>query len=224
MEQGSLSGKTAIVTGASSGIGRGSALVLAGAGAQVVVADIDDDGGSETVRLIQAADGAASFAHVDVTIRAQVHAVIDDTVALYGGLDIMHANTGITLYVDLEEMQEADMDRLLGVNLKGALLCAQLAIPAMKSRGSGSIVFTSSVLNTIGFPQCVVYSSTKAALIGLTRTLAVEVGKHNIRVNCVSPGTINTPMLDRDMADHERCRGRRLQAPGARGQRAGQDR
>jgi NAD(P)-dependent dehydrogenase (short-subunit alcohol dehydrogenase family) len=98
-------------------------------------------------------------------------------------------------------MTEADFERMLDTNFKGFLLCAKHAIPAMKRAGGGSIVFCSSVLNTIGFPQCVVYSATKAGMIGASRSLAVEVGKYNIRVNVVSPGTMNTPMLARDIAD-----------------------
>jgi NAD(P)-dependent dehydrogenase (short-subunit alcohol dehydrogenase family) len=198
---GKLIGKTAIVTGAGAGIGRGSAIVLAGAGARVVVGDIDDKAGTETVRRIEQAGGEAIFVHVDVAKNDEVSSLIAQAEQAYGGLDIMFANAGITHYIDLEEMDESQMDRVLDINLKGALLCAKYSIPAMKKRGGGSIVFCSSVLNTIGFPQCVVYSATKAGMVGTARTLAVEIGKHNIRVNCVSPGTINTPMLARDVAD-----------------------
>lgn len=201
-----LQNKVAVVTGAASGIGRGSARVLSQHGARVVVADIDDKGGAETVRLVTDAGGTASFCRADVTRADQIVALVAYAEKTYGGLDIMHANAGMTDYVDLEAMTEEQMDRVLDLNLRGALLCAQYSIPVMKKRGGGSIVFTSSVLNTIGFPQCVVYSATKAGMIGATRTLAVEVGKHKIRVNCVSPGTINTPMLARDVADMQPMR------------------
>lgn len=196
-----LKGKVAVVTGAAAGIGRGTAQVLAQHGARVVVADIDDKGSAETVARIAKAGGTACICHADVMRADQIAALVAFAEKTYGGLDIMHANAGITDYVDLEAMTEEQMDRVLDLNLRGALLCARYAIPAMKKRGGGSIVFTSSVLNTIGFPKCVVYSATKAGLIGATRTLAVEVGKDKIRVNCVSPGTINTPMLARDVAD-----------------------
>jgi NAD(P)-dependent dehydrogenase (short-subunit alcohol dehydrogenase family) len=196
-----LEGKVAVVTGAGSGIGRGSAIVLARAGARIVVNDIDADSGAETVNLIREAGREATFIHADVGRSDAVRLLVAQTEEAYGRLDIMFANAGISNYVDLEDMTEADFERMLDTNLKGFLLCAKHAIPAMKRAGGGSIVFCSSVLNTIGFPQCVVYSATKAGMIGASRSLAVEVGKYNIRVNVVSPGTMNTPMLARDIAD-----------------------
>ena len=196
-----LIGKTAIVTGAGAGIGRGSALVLSRAGARVVAGDIDGETGAETVRLIEEAGGEAVFVLADVAKNDDIVAMVARAEEAYGGLDIMFANAGITHYIDLEDMDESQMDHVLGINLKGALMCARHSIEPMKKRGGGSIVFSSSVLNTIGFPRCVVYAATKAGLVGAARTLAVEVGKYRIRVNCVSPGTINTPMLAHDVAD-----------------------
>ena len=196
-----LAGKVAVVTGAGSGIGRGSALVLAGAGARVIVNDINADSGAETVSLITEAGGEAKFIQADVGRSEEVRTLVAETEKTHGRLDIMFANAGFTIYVDLEDMTEDEFDRLVNTNFKGFLFCARHSVPAMKRAGGGSIVFCSSVLNTIGFPQCVVYSACKAAMVGAARTLAVEVGKHNIRVNCVSPGTINTPLLKRDMAD-----------------------
>ena len=196
-----LAGKVAVVTGAGSGIGRGSAIVLARAGARLVVNDIDPDSGVETVNLIRGAGGEATFIQADVGRSDAVRALVAQTEDAYGRLDILFANAGITNYVDLEEITETELERMLDTNFKGFLFCAKHAIPAMKRAGSGSIVFCSSVLSTIGFPQCVVYSATKAGMVGAARTLAVEIGKFNIRVNVVSPGTINTPMLARDMAD-----------------------
>ncbi len=196
-----LRDKVAIVTGAGAGIGRGSAIVLARAGARVLVSDIGADAGEETVRRIERAGGEAIFVRADVSKNDEVRSLIARAEQAYGGLDIMFANAGITHYIELEEIKESEMDRILNINLKGALLCAKYSVPLMKERGAGSIVFCSSVLNTIGFPQCVVYSATKAGMVGAARTLAVEVGKYNIRVNCVSPGTINTPMLAHDVVD-----------------------
>lgn len=156
---------------------------------------------AETVARITKPGGTACVCHADVTRADQIAALVAFAEKTYGGLDIMHANAGITDYAELESTTEVQMDRVLDLNLRGVLLCARYAIPAMKKRDGGSIVFTSSVLNTIGFPGCVVYSATKAGMVGAARTLAVEVGKHKICVNCVSPGTINTPMLARDVTD-----------------------
>ena len=113
----------------------------------------------------------------------------------------MHANAGVGRYEAMESMSEDAIDLVLSVDLKGALLCAKYAIAAMRARGGGSIIITSSVQATHSLPGCVVYAAAKAGLVAAARTLALEVGVDNIRVNTVSPGTIDTPMLDRDMAD-----------------------
>jgi len=197
-----LKDKVALVTGAGAGIGRSSAILLARAGASVVVCnDKNIEAGNETMNIIKSEGGKSTFIRTDVSNNDEVKILISRTKEIYGGLDILFCNAGITNYVDLAEMAEPDIDRILDVNLKGSILCAKYAIPLMQERGGGSIVFCSSVLNMIGFPQCVVYSATKAGQISAARTLAVEVGKYNIRVNSVSPGTINTPMLERDMVD-----------------------
>jgi NAD(P)-dependent dehydrogenase (short-subunit alcohol dehydrogenase family) len=112
----------------------------------------------------------------------------------------MLANAAVSIYRDLAELPEAELDEILGVNLKGPLLCAQASIPAMRARGGGSIVFVSSVQGYQGLPGCVPYAGAKAALVAAARTLAVEVGRDGIRVNAVVPGTIDTPMLERDLA------------------------
>jgi NAD(P)-dependent dehydrogenase (short-subunit alcohol dehydrogenase family) len=195
-----LAGKVAAVTGAGSGLGRAAAVALGRAGADVVVNDVSDDGLGETVAAVEAAGGQAVASRGDVSIRADVEALVEAAVATFGGLDVMHANAAISLYRDFETMSEQDLDAILGVNLKGALLCAQLAIPPMRARGGGSIVFVSSVQGYMGLPGCVVYAGAKAALVAAARTLSVEVGRYGIRVNAIAPGTIDTPMLERDLA------------------------
>ena len=194
-----LEGTVAAITGAGSGIGRGIAVALAAAGGKVVVNDVDADGLEETVRLVRAAgsDGRASAG--DVRRRADVQAVVDAAVTNFGGLDVMVANAAIGIYVDLEEMAPDDLDRVLDVNLKGALTSAQLAIPALRERGGGSIVFVTSVQAYATLRGCVAYGATKAGLVAATRALAVELGEHGIRVNAIAPGTIDTPMLARDL-------------------------
>ena len=195
-----LIGKVAAVTGAGSGIGRGIAVALAAAGARVVVNDIDRDGLDETLGLVRKA-GSECFASVgDVRRREDVRRLVDDAVGTFGGLDVMVANAAVGLYSDLEVMTEEEIDRVLEVNLKGALTCAQLAIPALRARGGGSIVFVSSVQAYETLRGCVVYGAAKAGLVAAARALAVEVGEHGIRVNGIAPGTIDTPMFQRDLA------------------------
>ena len=159
------------------------------------------DGLDETLGLVRAAgsEGVASLG--DVRRREDVQRLVDDAVGTFGGLDVMVANAAVGLYSDLEEMAEEDIDRVLDVNLKGALTCAQLAIPALRARGGGSIVFVSSVQAYETLRGCVVYGATKAGLVAAARALAVEVGEHGIRVNGIAPGTIDTPMLQRDLED-----------------------
>ena len=198
---GVLAGKVAIVTGAGSGIGRGSAIALAGAGAAVVVNDINTGTAGETADEITAAGGAAVVDGGDVSRSADVKAMIRRAEETYGGLDVLHANAGVERYVDLEQMSEEDMDLLLDVDLKGVLLCAQYSIAPMRARGGGSMIFTSSVQASHSLPGCVVYAAAKAGVVAAARSLTLEVGRDNIRVNAISPGTINTPMLTRDLED-----------------------
>ena len=194
-----LDGRVAAVTGAGSGIGRGVAVALAAAGARLVVNDVDATGLDETLRLVREAgsDGAASVG--DVRVRADVQRLVDTAVERFGGLDAMVANAAVGVYVDLEEMSEDELDRVLDVDLKGALVSAQLAIPALRARGGGSIVFLTSVQAYATLRGCVAYGAAKAGLVAATRALAVEVGEHGIRVNAIAPGTIDTPMLARDL-------------------------
>ena len=195
----SLTGKVAAVTGAGSGIGRGIAVALAAAGARVVANDVHADGLDETLGLVREAGSEGVTSLGDVRRREDVRRLVDEAVGTFGGLDVMVANAAVGLYADLEEMAEEEIDRVLDVNLKGALTCAQLAIPALRARGGGSIVFVSSVQAYETLRGCVVYGAAKAGLVAAARALAVEVGEHGIRVNGIAPGTIDTPMLQRDL-------------------------
>lgn len=196
-----LAGKVALVTGAGAGIGRGSAVALAAAGAAVIVNDIDAGAAAETVRLIGAAGGRA-LAHAGDTSRtADVRAAVALATSSFGGLDIVHANAGVERYVNLETMSDEDMALLLDVDLKGVLLCFREAIPALRARGGGALIATSSVQASHSLPGCVVYAAAKAAVVAAVRTLALEVGRDGIRVVSISPGTIDTAMLRRDLAD-----------------------
>jgi NAD(P)-dependent dehydrogenase (short-subunit alcohol dehydrogenase family) len=195
-----FAGKGVIVTGAASGIGRATARAFAAEGARVTVADFDPVGGEETVAQIAAAGGTARFLPVDVASGAQVGEMVAQAVAWMGTLDVMHSNVGIDHYQPLVEMSDADIQRVLGVNLAGMIFCAKYALRAMEGRG-GAIVLTSSVQGLIGLPHCAVYAATKAGIIGFTRTLSIEAGPRGVRVNAVCPGTIDTPMLAAAMKD-----------------------
>lgn len=194
-----LDGKTAVVTGAGSGIGRVCALSLGDAGAAVVVNDIDGGAAEETVQGVLAAGGRA-VGHVgDVRRPDDVTALVDTATSAFGRLDVMVANAAISTYVPFEEMGIEDLDLVLETDLRGALLCAQRSIPALRAAGGGSIVFISSVQAFVTLPGCVPYAAAKAGLVAAARALAVEVGRDGIRVNAVAPGTIDTPMLQRDL-------------------------
>lgn len=196
-----LAGSVAIVTGAGSGLGRGSCLALARAGASVVVNDVESAGAEQTLDEVRSLGGEGIAKLADVSVASEVADLVAAAEQRFGRLDVMHANAGVERYEALEAMSEPDLDRLLDVDLKGALLCARAAIPALRRAGGGSIVFTSSVQATHSLPGCVAYAAAKAGVLAAVRTLALEVGRDGIRVNAISPGTIDTPMLRRDLGD-----------------------
>jgi NAD(P)-dependent dehydrogenase (short-subunit alcohol dehydrogenase family) len=198
--------KTAIVTGASSGIGRASARRFAAAGANVIVADINEDGGSETVDLIEDNGGEATFVHTDVSKVADVEAMVDAAVDTYDRLDFAHNNAGIEpQYAHLAETQEADWEQIIGVNLKGVWAGLRYEIPRMVETGGGAIVNTSSEWGLRGNEKMSIYSASKHGILGLTRTAALEYAEDDIRVNAVCPGLIETNMtgdLDPEAGSH----------------------
>jgi NAD(P)-dependent dehydrogenase (short-subunit alcohol dehydrogenase family) len=188
-----LTGKVALVTGGSSGLGRASALALSREGARVVVADVNDAGGMETVGLITGAGGEACFVKADVGNSKDVENLVREAVTGYGGLDCAFNNAGIEGPAFLTgDYPEEEWDRVIRINQKGVMLCMKYELAHMSQQGRGSIVNTSSGAGLRGLSYQSAYSTSKHALIGLTRTSAVEYARKGIRVNVICPGFINT--------------------------------
>jgi NAD(P)-dependent dehydrogenase (short-subunit alcohol dehydrogenase family) len=191
-------GKVALVTGGGSGIGRATALAFAREGAQVVIGNRNVQRGEETVSMIRKAGGTASFQRTDVLVAAEIEALVDHAVKTYGGLDLAFNNAGIEGDVaPLAEQTEANYDAVMDVNVKGVWLSMKYEIPKMLERGGGAIVNCSSVAGLIGFPSMSIYIASKHAVIGLTKTAALEYSAQGIRINAVNPAVIDTEMVDR---------------------------
>jgi len=190
-----LKGRVAIVTGGAMGIGEATARKLAKCGAAVAIFDLDRDAGTKTAAAI-AKDGAAAsdFFPCNVGVSAQVSQSVDAVVSKFGGVDILVSNAGIQLYGDVVTTTEEDWDRLMGINLKGCFLVSKFVVPHMLKRG-GAIVIVGSVQSMTAIANSVAYVTSKHALLGLTRAMALDYARNGIRVNCVCPGAIDTPML-----------------------------
>ena len=198
----SLTGKVAIVTGGSSGIGRASAIAFAREGAKVVIASRREDQGEETVRLVKEAGSDGFFVKTDVAKAADVSAMVEKTVQQYGRLDYAFNNAGIEeAPTPLVDQTEETFDQIVNINIKGVWLSMKYQITQMLKNGGGAIVNTSSVGGLIGVPGVPIYVASKHAVLGLTKSAALEYAKQGIRINAVSPGGIETELFDRFASD-----------------------
>ncbi len=188
------------MTGAGSGIGRASAKLFAAEGAKVVVADYVIKAGQETVDIIQSSGSEATFIEADVSKAEMVGNLIKGAVAKYGSLEVLFNNAGINLEKTVTDTSDEELDRVLGINLKGVFLCSKFAIPEMIQSGGGAIINTASIRGLVPQFHLAAYSASKAGVILLTKSIALDYGAKNIRANCICPGPILTPMNDAFLA------------------------
>ena len=203
---GILAGRTAVVTGAGSGIGRASARALAAAGAAVMVSDVNDDAGAATLALIDEAGGQAAYTHCDVADAEQCGDLIEATIDRFNGLDVLHANAGVSLPGEdgfTPNISIESWHKVVSINLNGVFHCCHHAIGPMAKRGGGSIINTASSMAVVPLGGMDAYAATKAAVVGLTKSLAPTCGPLGIRVNAICPGYVETALTQMLHADEE---------------------
>jgi NAD(P)-dependent dehydrogenase (short-subunit alcohol dehydrogenase family) len=196
----SLDGQVAIVTGAASGIGRAIACLLAQMGAAVAVLDIDDEGGAETVSEICRQSRRAIFTRCDVRSVEECARAVRTTIETFGKINILCNNAGVVIRKSVTELHEEEWNKVFDVTLKSVYLLSREVIPHMIRNGGGRIINTGSGWSLKGGPKAAAYCAAKAGVLNLTRSMAIDHGKDNIRVNCVCPGDVDTPMLRSECA------------------------
>ena len=190
-----LKDKVAIITGGASGIGKATAILFAEHGAQVIVADIDEQGANQTLTDIRDADNEGIYVQTDVSISDDTQRMVQETLNNYGKLDILFNSAGIAMRLPVGDLPEADWHRCLDVNLTGVYLCSKAAIPAMQKNGGGSIINMSSIYGLVGGDVRAAYVASKGGVTNLTRGMALDYVADNIRVNCICPGFVETPLV-----------------------------
>ena len=191
----SLEDRVAVITGGASGIGLGTAKLLAEAGAEIAIIDIDEQNGIKAAEEICITGGFAKFYKCDVTFAKECKNTIDKIIKDFGRIDILFNNAGIAVRKNIVDISEEEWDRAIDINLKGIYLISHNVIPHMVRIGGGSIINTGSGWSLKGGPDAVSYCASKGAVLNLTRAMAIDHGKHNIRVNCICPGDVDTPLL-----------------------------
>lgn len=197
-----LEGKTAIITGAGSGQGKASALLFAEQGAKVVIAEWNEEAGKQVEKEIKDAGNEAMFFKTDISDEANVQQLVQAVKDEYGTIDILFNNAGIGFssrskytMASILDTPLNDWNSILGINLNGTFLMSKYVIPVMIEQGKGSVINNSSLNGIIGVTGADAYTASKGGVVSLTRVMAADYGKHNIRVNCICPGAINTPMI-----------------------------
>jgi NAD(P)-dependent dehydrogenase (short-subunit alcohol dehydrogenase family) len=194
-----LQSKSVIVTGGASGIGRAICELFANEGARVVIGDLDADGGQKTVAAINGAGGNAEFLTTDVSKESDIKRLVDRAVSLFGGVDIVVNNAAAFVFGEIENVEKADWDKVLGVNVVGSANMVRYALPYLKEAEAGAVVNMASVSSFVASPAFIPYNTSKGALLQLTRSLAMDLGVFGIRVNCVCPGAIYTAATEKHL-------------------------
>lgn len=190
-----LSGKSVVITGGGSGIGKATAVLFATQGADVFILDVDEQGSQKTIEEIRSNAGKGQFKKCNISSASEVEKAINEIISLTSSIDILVNNAGIAHVGNVENTNEADFDRLFSVNVKGTFNLIKTVLPFMKEKG-GSILNLASVASLVGIPDRFAYSMTKGAVVGMTLSIAKDYLKFNIRCNCISPARVHTPFVD----------------------------